>query len=306
MSAEKLRTDKTCLNCGHQVEDTFCSHCGQKNVELHDSFFHLAAHFITDYFHFDSKMRRSLVPLLFKPGYLPKLYLKGERASHINPVGTLIFLSAVFFILFKDSDAKLVNLNVNEEKPKAGMHINWSYPKDSVEDSIVQKEVTDSLKQAVLDSIKIEGTGRAALLQKTALERLKAIVKGDDAAREMFYEKLKHNFAKVVLGLIPLLAFILWLVYFRRKTLYFSHLILVVYVHCFIYLLLTIAAVLALLDLHVYNWVFYMMAIYIVLAMKNFYGQGWFKTIFKFCIVAGIYLVFFVLGMALDAIISLL
>ena len=226
MPAEKLRSDKTCLNCGHQVEDTFCSYCGQKNVELHDSFFHLATHFITDYFHFDSKLRRSIVPLLFKPGYLPRLYLKGERASHINPVGTLIFLSAIFFILFHGGD---LNIKVNADKPDSGVHFGVLPNKELGEDSVVQADAIDSLRHLLLDSVKIAEGGLVPSYKKTALERLKSIIKGDEAQREIFLEKLKHNFAKIVLVLIPLLAFILWLVYYRSKTLYFSHLILVVH-----------------------------------------------------------------------------
>lgn len=306
MPAEKLRTDKTCLNCGHQVEDTYCSHCGQKNVELHDSFFHLATHFITDYFHFDSRFRRSIGPLLFRPGYLPKLYLKGERASHINPVGTLIFLSAVFFILFKGSNLNIVSIDVNNDKPKGGVNFSWVPPKELGKDSVIKNQVIDSLKKVMLDSLEVEGTDRQSMLKKTALERIKAIIKGDEVAQEMFFEKMKHNFAKIVLGLIPLLALLLWMVYYRERILYFSHIILVVYVHCFMYLLLTLGAILALVNVHVYNLAFLITGVYIVLSMKNFYGQRWFKTVFKFSIVAAIYLVFFVLGVCLDALISLI
>lgn len=47
---------------------------------------------------FDSKLWRSLGPLLFKPGFLTREFLAGKRKSYLNPVQMYAFFSFLFFI----------------------------------------------------------------------------------------------------------------------------------------------------------------------------------------------------------------
>ncbi|RZK50175.1 MAG: DUF3667 domain-containing protein [Pedobacter sp.] len=98
MSSFKLRKEKDCLNCGAQVEQTYCPHCGQENIELKENALHMVVHTIADYFHFDNKFFKTLKPLLYKPGFLPTEYVKGKRASYLHPIKMYIFISIVFFI----------------------------------------------------------------------------------------------------------------------------------------------------------------------------------------------------------------
>jgi hypothetical protein len=93
------RKEKNCLNCGHLVEEHYCSHCGQPNLELKEPFWHFMGHSIGHYFHFDSKFFHTLIPLLSKPGQLTLDYLAGKRARYIHPVSLYIFVSIVYFIV---------------------------------------------------------------------------------------------------------------------------------------------------------------------------------------------------------------
>lgn len=94
-----LRSDKTCLNCGFQVEEQYCSRCGQENTEPRESLGHLIGHFLSDITHYDSKFLTSLRDLVVKPGFLTKEYNAGRRASYLNPIRMYVFISAVFFIV---------------------------------------------------------------------------------------------------------------------------------------------------------------------------------------------------------------
>jgi hypothetical protein len=94
-----LRTNKTCLNCGFQVEDRFCSHCGQENTVPAESVGHLIGHFLSDITHYDSKFFTSIRDLLCKPGFLTLEYFAGRRVSYLNPIRMYIFISAIFFII---------------------------------------------------------------------------------------------------------------------------------------------------------------------------------------------------------------
>lgn len=100
MSHQPQRKAKDCLNCGTIVHGRYCHTCGQENIVTHQNFTGLARHFIYDIFHFDGKFFDTLKNLLFKPGIVAKEYVKGRRASYLDPIRMYLFTSAVFFLLF--------------------------------------------------------------------------------------------------------------------------------------------------------------------------------------------------------------
>ena len=66
MQNNPLRTDKTCLNCGHQVENRFCSNCGQENIDTRKTFFQLFVHFFEDLTHYENAFWKTIKNLLLK------------------------------------------------------------------------------------------------------------------------------------------------------------------------------------------------------------------------------------------------
>ncbi len=94
----------TCPNCAAAMrdDDRFCSQCGQEAIgdERVRGFL---MQFLGDYFTFDSKIARSLLPLLARPGFLTSEYLLGRRARYIPPLRMFIFLSVFFFLLIGGS-----------------------------------------------------------------------------------------------------------------------------------------------------------------------------------------------------------
>lgn len=100
MSHGKLRQDKNCLNCGHDVEEHFCPHCGQENLETKRAFHYLFTHFIEDLTHYDGQFWGTIKNLLFRPGCLTKIYLEGKRQKYVPPVKLYIFISFITFFLF--------------------------------------------------------------------------------------------------------------------------------------------------------------------------------------------------------------
>ena len=107
MSHFKERTEKNCLNCNAEVNGRFCQVCGQENVEPHETFWHLVAHFFNDITHFDGKFFSTTKFLLIKPGFLPKEYLQGRRSSFLHPIRMYVFASAIFFLAFFGLNPKL-------------------------------------------------------------------------------------------------------------------------------------------------------------------------------------------------------
>ncbi len=97
---------ENCLNCGHKLADgdIFCALCGQKHSKKSGTVREFLVDFLGDYFTFDSKIFRSLIPLVLKPGFLTTEYLNGKRVSYIPPLRLYIFISIIFFIIFKISN----------------------------------------------------------------------------------------------------------------------------------------------------------------------------------------------------------
>lgn len=100
LSHSPERKEKTCLNCNTEVHGRFCHECGQENREPKESVWGLITHFFYDITHFDGKFFSTLKYLVTKPGFLPAEYVKGRRASYLNPIRMYIFTSAFFFIIF--------------------------------------------------------------------------------------------------------------------------------------------------------------------------------------------------------------
>lgn len=92
--------EQACPNCNAPMPASaaYCSACGQAAMGEHTfkAFLH---QFLGDYFTFDSKITRSLRPLLLKPGELTLEYMRGRRARYIPPLRLFIFLSVLFFLV---------------------------------------------------------------------------------------------------------------------------------------------------------------------------------------------------------------
>lgn len=125
---DRLRKDKTCLNCGAHVERRYCPECGQENIETRDSFFHLVIEFILDFVHFDSGFWKTTRYLLFSPAKLSLEYLEGKRKSHVNPIKLYIFISFVAFFIPAILPDLSDNTKKNEENERADSLNGWTMP----------------------------------------------------------------------------------------------------------------------------------------------------------------------------------
>ena len=147
-----LRKEKNCLNCGTEVTDRFCSHCGQENLETKESFGHLVGHFFADVTHYDSKFFTTIKDLLFKPGFLTRQYFAGRRTKYLNPLRMYFFISFIFFLV---SYIKNNNEPAEAEDPNAQYaNIVRQYLADSLRQSIKNQNIhTDSTKATVINQI---------------------------------------------------------------------------------------------------------------------------------------------------------
>jgi len=83
--------------------------------------------------------------------------------------------------------------------------------------------------------------------------------------------------------LVPLMALVLFGLYWRRPYYYIEHLIFTMHVHVVAFLAVSLGLILdAWLDQSLTGWFFLASLVYTLLALKRYYGQGWWRTGLKF------------------------
>ena len=87
-----------CLNCGTRLRGQYCGTCGQRSQSRLIRLWELIADAFGDLFELDSRLWRTLIPLVIRPGKLTRDYLKGRRARYMPPFRMYLVLSLVFFL----------------------------------------------------------------------------------------------------------------------------------------------------------------------------------------------------------------
>lgn len=108
------RALKECSSCLQRFEShySYCPYCGQKsNEQLTLNV--LFNNTLRNYFSVDARFFKSLLPLIFKPGYVAKRFVEGRRMVYLHPAQMYLFVSVIFFFLFsfisRDQQAGLDN-----------------------------------------------------------------------------------------------------------------------------------------------------------------------------------------------------
>ncbi len=149
MSHLPERKEKICLNCKSVVYGRFCHICGQENTEPKETFWGLITHFIYDITHFDGKFFDTTKYLLFRPGYLAYEFMRGRRASYLNPVRMYVFTSAFFFILYfsviADSpEEKLAKAEKEMIEENRDLRSDLKKERDSLRRENIKKEIREN------------------------------------------------------------------------------------------------------------------------------------------------------------------
>ena len=134
-----------CLNCGSRLKGQYCAACGQRAHSRLISLWELISDAFGDLLEFDSRLWRTLIPLLRRPGQLTRDYLEGRRARYMPPFRTYLVLSVIFFVVaFFDPRDDLSLLFEPEPEPTAA--------------EIAEKEAqVAAAKKEILDELAAEG-----------------------------------------------------------------------------------------------------------------------------------------------------
>lgn len=124
--SKQRRKGSECFNCHTPFtqNENYCPNCGQENHSRQASTRMLLDDFLKDYIAFDSKLFKSVVPLLTKPGFVTMEFLNGKRQKYIPPIRVFIFLSFIYFgltyLLSDGTTAGSITINGEEQGSDAG------------------------------------------------------------------------------------------------------------------------------------------------------------------------------------------
>lgn len=281
MKTQPIRAEKDCLNCGTEVPERYCTHCGQENAVPHESFGHLFNHFFADVIHYDSKTLLTLKYLLFRPGFLTKEYIAGKRVRYVNPIKLYIFTSFVFYFFYfllqgsPVNTAKPVIVNRTDSVSRA-----FTNNLDKYSNEEAYREAQKALPEAQQDGALKRRAIHAYYKEKEARER------GEGGLNEHF----KHNYPKMMFVLLPLFALYLkWLYHRRKKWFYADHAIFSLHFHTFFFIFYLFTTILD--KLFHTDWIaqagLIAVFVHLLLSLKNIYGGRSFWKAFSLVMMYG-------------------
>jgi hypothetical protein len=329
-----------CANCGANLAGVYCASCGQR----HEPHIHTVAHFAGEAFesisHADSRLWRTLWYLLSRPGFLTRRFFEGHRVSYLPPFRLYLVISVLFFLAVGQPERGVFQVEVDGAAATAERVAKMraaaaELEKDTGPASDALKVAAAALKQKAQsesDALASSAPGTPDTNSETSSER---------EAINQFCENLKneqpssnypslgsactkiaadsgaalsksvvHNIPRAMFVFLPLLALMIKLLYWRPKRYYVEHLLFLIHNHAFVFLVLTLLALLGMIPvvgdhlgfLTLAAWLY--MIWYMFRAMRNVYGQGRAITFVKYITLGFAYTVAAVTVLLLTAIYS--
>ena len=321
-----------CRNCGEQLNGDFCFSCGQKESNRNFRFSDFAAEFAEDIFVWESRIWRTLVPLVFRPGFLTAEFLAGRKVRYLPPVRLYLVLSFIMFLLISFSPVERVvtvdagrSAEANqqkieeleqrllygalseEQKAKAREHLANHLEKGFAAELDVliateDGESTDISDATVLDFwSEGEKPAWAINLEQRLAANLQAIQADPGLFLDNFFERLPY----IMFLLLPLFALLVKMAYLFSPFHYLQHLVFALHYHSAVFLFITLGMLVsAVTDHRPGRWVLLWCFIYLVLALVRVYGSTYRGALGKTLVITVSDAILVILTLSLLAVVS--
>ena len=279
-NAAQLPDHPNCLNCGAELQGQYCGICGQRARGRLISLWELLQDAFGDLFEIDSRLWRTLIPLLIRPGRLTLDYLEGKRARYMPPFRMYLVLSVVFFVVaFFDPQDDLSLLFEPEPPPtpeetaeeaekweEAGAEVNEVLDELAGE-GIITIDQAEEARDAVDDddvNVTLYGGDEGGLNFQIDPETGECEFSGQDELPDWFKRRLTKerlertcerigadegktllnlvldNIPIALIVLLPFMALVLKALYPLSRRYFVEHLLFFVHFHSFFFLILTL------------------------------------------------------------------
>jgi hypothetical protein len=299
-----------CLNCGSPLIGPFCAICGQQADAHRKPLVKLIGELADNFASWDSRTLRTIGALIFRPGELSLAFREGRRQRYVPALRLYIFATVFFFLVLSLADIALAqmvwrandpgdqpvriligNNEINSEKA----YLEWRFFSPRVTEGMsIPPDVNRQLDELRQRNEAVTAAGEQpdflGRINNSIFEGITQLFENPSALSG----RLADWLPRILFILLPLFALLLAIVYWRRRLYYVDHLVFALNLHTFLFVLLTVAVLLAQLGWGSFiAWTTVVIfAVYAYLSMKRFYGQGHLITGIKWASVSLIYSLF--------------
>ncbi|MBT7950512.1 MAG: DUF3667 domain-containing protein [Gammaproteobacteria bacterium] len=291
-----------CENCGVTLQGDFCHVCGQTKQSSSRFFGSILMDLLDNLFSYDSRVYKTLVPLMLRPGYVCSEYLSGKRASFLPPFRLYLFASIVFFLLIPLMDDTSVSMDFNED--------GTSTTEEADEEiagylKLNRNDDSDKVIGIRKESVEADADFPYFIEERKILEdKFNKITSRDFDA---IFATALNALPTVMFFLLPILALVLKALYLFSKRYYMEHLIVVLYSQSFLFFMLLfsvalesvhekfiekfpLSVMLQMLSGTIVNLCYLWIPVYIFFFMKKVYAQSSIMTLAKFSAISFVYI----------------
>jgi len=275
-----LPEDTTCRNCGTQTLGKYCHECGQDVFAgRKQRILQLIIQAVDNLFSFEGKTPRTLLLLMFRPGFLSNEFREGRINRYVHPVklfwmSTLILFALMIFQLDKTDKQEIIKINDTPTPTQKGLNFSFNSSASSS------------------DTIPIP-----------------VIKEDEDKDEDKDYDKLNNKTDQILKHftryapyasflLVPIFALLLVLFFCRKKEYFIYHLTFTVHFHTFLWIF---CSVLLFVNIFTHGWkypdwltgvLFFTPGVYFTMALRRYYKtKSWWQAVWKAILISLLYFI---------------
>ena len=144
-----------CQNCGTSYQGNFCNRCGQTRNTPRYHLSNACKNIVGGFTNIDNGFGRTLIELLYRPGYMIRDFIGGKRVQYFRPFQTLFVLAALYIMGVQLVDPEA--LNPKEKQKGESIELNDSTKIVAARDRLLEEmKNATTPKEKELYSVTIE------------------------------------------------------------------------------------------------------------------------------------------------------
>ena len=281
--AQSLAASNPCLNCGTNIQLSYCPECGQREIDSDPTLREFLHEVAEEFLHWDGKLASTFRLLVARPGALTIEYLNGRRVRYISPLRLYLTCSLLFFFVAAvvPQPQRTVVHRGRQVSTQLGL-ITITEP-----DSAATIASLDSMAQHRKLASRVWGRHFGAAMRQ----------------RGLVIARMTAAIPKTMFVLVPLFAALVMLAFRRSRRRFPQHLAFALHVHAYLFLVLTVMLVRRFMPtmvaavLVIELLCFGAIAAYLVRAMRIVYGVRTGEAIARSALVGAAYFALFLVAM---------